>query len=927
MIPLPPLCAGCPLFAFDKAYTLNEGDGSLGILAVAEAPGEHEADEGRPLSPNGASGKVFRRALRELGIPAQHLTITNILRSRPPDNELRGAPYEREAIDHCSQYLDATVRDTKPRVILALGDVPLRELAAERIGSVTVVRGFMLDSKFDGVKLVSTYHPSYIARGMWSLFGAFKNDIAFAARLARGEVVQLETTYELDPTPERLWEYAGYLRANPVSPVSVDVETESILGLPEPTEWANKKIIQIQFSHRAGYAIVVPWTEPFLPAIFAILAGENPKWTWNGRLSDEIVLNAHGATLGGEWHDLMNAWGHVQPSFWGKDKSDVDGDKGVPSRLMGLQSCTSFYASEVGPWKHLGTPEAITADPSLLPLYGAYDADYTTRCGIGIMRELEALGLMEGYRSHKLDLRPVLDYLGEVGLPVDRTRQAELRSYVQGELTTMQRRMQELVPTEILGIHPKAGYKTLSGKVALEADNPDEKVPLRVILEQYSPSEPPVVIAAGHIGYLTQRDFLDEKEDTLVRRWCIERLYNPHGSSPNTKAYIRHMGYRMPKKIGTDDDTTGKLELAQLAAETGDEVLKLTGEWRERAKVGNDYTGGLWVPGDDGRVHATFRWGTASAQLVAVAPAVMTYPEHSGIAKKAKAAIRAQPGHTLVKIDKRGYHARMAGWLARDEVYYRLADSDVHSFATAHFLKLHDAPFLLDMSDDELRSALTAIKAEHGHTRNYKVKRVVHGVTFGARVKKIYGMYAPNFNPPEADVIADVGDAKWYDWDRERQMREIARRGRHEAQQLIDTLYHLFPKTFVLFPQWVNEQIRNVTPWRLRSPFGHHRIFYDFDLEQATAYLPSNCSHCDFQLGLVRLWRSGALRHFEAINSTHDALWLHPRTELVEECIATVQYEFEKPSDVLVDSPLGPFQCGSDAEMGDDLAYMTAWKG
>jgi hypothetical protein len=40
-----------------------------------------------------------------------------------------------------------------------------------------------------------------------------------------------------------------------------------------------------------------------------------------------------------------------------------------------------------------------------------------------------------------------------------------------------------------------------------------------------------------------------------------------------------------------------------------------------------------------------------------------------------------------------------------------------------------------------------------------------------------------------------------------------------------------------------------------------------------------------------------------------------------------VQFEFERPSRVLVDSPLGPFQCNSDAEVGDDLAHMTPWTG
>lgn len=932
----PELCRGCIGWNWRTGYgfTRNEGTGRLPLMAVAEAPGEHEEEEARPLSPNGASGKVFRRALRELGIPPHALTITNTLRCRPPDNDLRGMPYEREALDHCVRYLSHTFLEAKPRVILALGDIPLRELAADRHGTVTAMRGFVLPSKWEGVPLISTYHPSHIAHGQWQLYGAFKHDIATAARFAlHGVTPLLETNYDLAPTAAAVRQFIRHLGSNHHLPVSYDVETAHILGETEPDDWRQKRIVQIQFSSRPGSAIVLPWTGEFIGLAKEILALSNPKWGWNSRLSDDLVLEAAGCEINGERHDLMNAWGHLQPSYWG-GKSDVDIDKGVPSRLMGLQSCASFYCPEVGPWKHLGTPEAIAANPSLLPLYGAYDADYTHRVGTGIMESLEAQGLMAGYRSHKLDLRPVLDYLGEIGLPVDKTEQEKLRAYVTAELQGLQERIQSLVPTEILGLHPPNGYKATSSKMALASD-PDTKVKLTDLIASYAPANPPLVIAASKIGYLVQRTFPvlpKVVEDRTVpvqlqQRWCVERLYNPHGSSPNTKAYIRAMGYRMPRALDTGEDTTGKLELAKLATETGDEVLKLTGDWREFAQVANNYSGGYWIPGEDGRVHAEFRWGTASAQLVAVRPPVMTYPEHNELAKRVKAVIRAQPGHTLVKIDKRGFHARMTGWLARDPIYYRIADFDVHSFVTAGFLGLRDAPYLMDMDDDELGGCLEAIKEEHKHTRNFKVKRVVHGVTFGAKVNKIYGMYGPNFDPPEAAMIEEVGEARWYDWDRERQMRETARRGRATAQSLISTLGQQFPLTFVVFPQWVREQITVVTKCRLVSAFGHHRWFHDFDMEQATAFLPSNCAHCDFQAALVRLHRSKALRTFEAVNSTHDALWLHPRTELVEDAIAAVQEEFDKPSDVLVENPLGPFQCNSDAEVGESLATMSAWKG
>lgn len=1006
MIPKPTHCQLCPLYGSGLGFSNLEGSGESGLLVLAEALGEHEEDDGLPLRPHAPAGSVFQRALRDSNIRRNDLLISNIVRCRPPGNELLGAPYEREAIDHCSAYLNAAVAQYKPSAILALGGTPLHELTPYR--GIMSHRGFILNSRF-GIPLVATYHPALLVRGaLGTLFGVFKRDVALAYQIARNGVPPpLETSYELRPTIDRCWEYYNYLRTNPGFAISYDIETADILGEKQPEDWRLKRIIQIQFSHRAGYAIVLPWEGEFITCAQRILALPNPKWGWNSRCSDDLALASNDCPVAGEKHDLMNAWGHLQPSFWG-GKDDKDTDKGVPSRLMGLQSAASFYCPEVGPWKHLA------ANPENLPLYGAMDADYTYRCGTGILASLEKFGLMAGYRSHKLALRPVLDDLGAIGLPVDRDKQIALRQYVTDELKSLQNRIQAQVPSNLLTLHPPKGWKgiprsiaTINGQVGKLCD---------YVANGYNPNNPPYVVlgdpdkprkSKAAEGRLVQRAFdgtrdtskeihEDEKanlfqkgmyesgarsndsaalldlprcihervaqdsqtdsssenkgqcpvdctglpeagqiDSTTVRglrgrrkggkaprrlqqaagsalemspvspeassnlRWCLERPYNPHGSSPNTKAYIRYMGYPMPKSIDGGKDTTGKLELQKLAEKTGDEVLRLTGEWRETCKVGNDYTGGFWIPGDDGRVHAEFRFGTASAQTTAVRPPVQTYPEHSGIAKRAKEAIRAEPGHTLVKIDMRGFHARMAGWLSKDPDYYRLADFDVHSFVTAHFLHLKDAPYLLDMDDDELSAALDWVKSDtdRKYIRNYKVKRVVHGVTFGMKARKLYRMYSQNFE------------------------------NEREAQGLIDLLAELFPRTFLAFPNWIREQINNVSPCRLVSPFKHHRFFWDYDMEQATAFLPSNCAHCHIQAALVRLRDGGALHRYEAINFTHDALWLHPRTEDVAGCIEVVQFEFERPSDVLVDSPLGAFQCNSDAEVGYDLAHMEPWKG
>lgn len=936
ILPKPDFCRECPGWSWSEygpgqGFSSLEGYGGSGLFAVAEALGQHEEEDGLPLRRAGASGLVFRRALDELGIDSQDLTITNTIRCRPPNNELWGKPWTFTALNHCSHYLNGAVSQRRPAMLLALGDTPLQQLIADYTGTVSEIRGFVLPS-VHGIPFISTYHPAHITRGAWHLYGAFKADIGRAYEFAvNGLPKPLETDYALHPSLDDVRSFLAAVVADPTLPIAYDVETAYMLGEKEPEDWAAKRLIQIQFSIRPGHAIVLPWDSgPYSDLARQILQTSNPKWGWNSARSDDIILRANGCVLGGELHDLMLAWAHLQPDFTAKGDDDDRGgnDKGIPAKLMGLQSAASFYCPEVGPWKHLGA--------SNLQLYGAFDADYTTRCGQGIFRELAALGLMAGYREHKYELRFALDDISAHGLPVDRAKQADLRVYTLGELHRIQTDLHGQVPPDILSLHPPTGYKALHSKVALVDPTTEEdswpKTSLKAILSDYDPSQPPLVMAAGKVGYLKQRQFPDPAviapdEPLYVTRWAIERLYNPHASSPNTKAYIRARGYKMPVNFVTGQETTGLTELDKLAKETGDSVLRATYDWRKLRKTGLDYTTGKWVPGPDGRVHGTLRCGTTgSGQTTATDPNIQQFPEHTGLAKRAKEAIRAEPGHIFVKVDMRGFHSRMVGWIARDALYYQLADEDVHSFITAHYLHLPDAPYLMEMSADERRNYLSQVKRDHGPTRNYKVKRVVHGRQFNMGVKKLYQLHGADFDPPIEQAIQIVGEAKWYDATPERQIELVNDLGRAEARRLYRLFDDLFPLTFVAYIEDTREQIYHVTKNRLTTPFGHHRFFWNWDMEQAAAFRPSNSAHCHIQSALVRMRASGALRAFGACNFTHDALWLHPREVDVAECVRTVQYEFELPSTVLVDNPLGPFQCNSDAEVGYHMAAMEAYE-
>ncbi len=823
------------------------GNGTVPLLILTGPPDKWALQQNRPLVEWTKAGEIFERALQERGLNRHALVIANL---------------------PCMAHLDALVAEYQPRAILCLSDTSLYVLTGH--SSTTEYRGFMLPSRY-GIPAVGTYDPELLFRGGMHLFGAFLRDMAFAQQIAvEGPPLLPETTYALNPTDTDIRDFLAYLRGDSGRAVAHDLETAAILGDKVDPD----RIIQIQFSARAGTALVLPWNSRGIEATKAIGRLSNAKWDWNGRLFDRLLLRRAGIELSGELHDLMLVWQHLQPAY-GSGRDDKAGEKGVPSRLMSLQSAVSFFVPGSRPWKHPALPDwsfrKFADQPLPLPLrlYGGRDVDYSYRCGVGLFESIRSAGITAGYREHKYELCKALDAISTHGLPINRERQLGLRAYTEAELARLADAMQDKVPVEVRGVHPKGGY----AKAKYE-------------LGSY-------VKLKSAEGLVVERQFGDEI------RTCLLKPFNPgsKGEKGQVGQYIKHMGYRMPTKVDDPEKgTTGKDELRKLASETGDAVLSLICDYTDLRKTGMDYTSGAWVPGPDGRVHPVFRPNTASGQLTAQQPNSQQFPEHSQLAKRAKEMIAAEPGHKLVKIDMRGFHSRMIGWLANDAAYYKLADFDVHSFVAAHFLKLEGADYLLDLPDDELRAALGTIKKQHGYVRNFKIKRVVHGSQFGLGVKKLYRMHQKDFSGPE------------------------------EAAQLMHLLKSLFPATFKEFPKTIRHRIYHETPGRLVSPFGHHRFFFDYDMEQATAYLPSNCAHCEIQSSMVRQHRAGAFRTYGCCNMVHDSLWFHPVEAWVRSCVSYVVGELQRPSTVLVDSPLGPFQCNADVEVGDDLAHMEAYQ-
>lgn len=412
----------------------------------------------------------------------------------------------------------------------------------------------------------------------------------------------------------------------------------------------------------------------------------------------------------------------------------------------------------------------------------------------------------------------------------------------------------------------------------------------------------------------------------VVTQYDMLLPFNPN-SSPQLIRYIKSRGYKVPKRIDDDGDsveTTGKDALEKLFHQTGDKVLGLTLQVRKMNKLVSAFTSGYWKPSEDGRVHPTFLFGTATGQLSCQRPNIQQFPVHGDLAKKFKRMIRAEKGHTFVSLDFRSFHARSLGWLALDEDYYKLADFDVHSFVTAHFVKLPVAQELLRFPDHLLRAELGKIKSQYKEIRDQKAKRAILGLGFHMGVNKLYAMNADSFNPSWEEVRLLAGknaDA----WPEERKQKYVNRFGLAEAKKLVKLIQHLFPRAFVQFPIEIEDRIRRITKCHLKSPAGHNRWFYDLNLEEAVAFLPANIAHGHIDDVALRLHDQGALDKYQFVNWIHDSLLFHCPLDLVDECVEVVKSEMEAASDVCVNE-LGKFQCNADVKVGPSLAEMKEVK-
>jgi len=151
-------CTRCRLHGKATQAVPGEGNDNAEIMLVGEGPGKTEDEKGRPFV--GRGGKKLEELLESQSISREETYITNIVKHRPPENR---SP-RRDEIEACFPFLRGEIEQINPSLIVPLGNTATREFLDTDDG-ITSLRGEVYSWK-DGIKILPTYHPSYLLRNL-----------------------------------------------------------------------------------------------------------------------------------------------------------------------------------------------------------------------------------------------------------------------------------------------------------------------------------------------------------------------------------------------------------------------------------------------------------------------------------------------------------------------------------------------------------------------------------------------------------------------------------------------------------------------------------------------------------------------------------------------------------------------------------------
>jgi hypothetical protein len=476
---------------------------------------------------------------------------------------------------------------------------------------------------------------------------------------------------------------------------------------------------------------------------------------------------------------------------------------------------------------------------------------------MALLEDIARFGIGSGYKKYVLALEPVLRAMSERGLPVSPARYAVVKVELEQLHRDAEEAMQALIPIEVRPFTPKAGYK-----------------------------KPPknVETAPGYVKKWFPLGDLNTREE----RWVKLGPWKP--SHAGLIRYMTYMKHPVPRDWKTGAPTTDEDALERLARDTKDWLYTSVLTYRQIGTVLKNHVKN-WEPHPDGRVHPVFYYDTGTGQLASRRPNVQNAPKHGvelkkKLADKFRSMVEAPPDHSLLEFDYKSFHVHTLAFEAQDPVLMRLAGLDIHSFVTAHFLRLpqHDQCYSWD--DQTLAEYLARVKQEHKEVRDAKVKHAFLGYDNGMGYRKLFFQYREFFaNQSEAKQVMGMFDTLF---PRAKQYRERICKQAHEQGYLISRFGCV---------RWF---------WEVFKKKGNSWEGHGEDHEAALSFLTQNDAHCILKDTMLRLDAKGWMVRAGACNTIHDSIMFLPHVTLTPAAVEQIAQEMEEPCQILTDPIVAP---------------------
>jgi len=143
-------CHKCEIASSRTQAVPGEGPENAEIMFIGEAPGYNEDQQGRPFV--GQAGQFLNELLSSIGLKREDVYITNIIKTRPPNNR-DPLPVE---VNNCKEWLDRQLTILHPKVIVTLGRYSMARFFPGK--TISQIHGTSVAK--DGVTYFAMYHPA-----------------------------------------------------------------------------------------------------------------------------------------------------------------------------------------------------------------------------------------------------------------------------------------------------------------------------------------------------------------------------------------------------------------------------------------------------------------------------------------------------------------------------------------------------------------------------------------------------------------------------------------------------------------------------------------------------------------------------------------------------------------------------------------------